>query len=138
MPAQKNPDDPFQQKPGQGFTRTAKNPNGIIGLAAKSAKNKGLTGSRRITEKIRWALRRDDDARGKAPKWGKAHKGRTKGVAHKSPTELPAGIKSAEDADYRPSCELAGSSRPEADTCLPFPKADIALRKLSGILKLLY
>jgi len=64
-----------------------------------------LTGSRRITEKIRWALRCDDDGREKAPKWGKAHKGRTKGVEHKIPTGLPAGIKSAEDADSRPSYE---------------------------------
>lgn len=93
---------------------TAKNPNGIIGLTAKSAKNMGLTGSRRITEKIRWALRCDGDGREKAPKWGKVHKGRTKGVEYKLPTELPAGIKLAEDADYRPSCELAGSSRPIA------------------------
>jgi len=65
----------------------------------------GFTGSGRIAKKIRWALHRNGDGRTKAPKWGKVHKGRTKGVAHKIPTGLPAGIKSAEDADYLPRYE---------------------------------
>jgi len=52
-----------------------------MGFTVKSAKNMGLTGSGRITGEIRRALRCCGNRRAKAPKWGKAHTGRTKGVA---------------------------------------------------------
>jgi hypothetical protein len=78
---QEKPDNPSKQKVGPKFTKTAKNSNGIPGFAANSTKNLVFSADERITEKVRNHQKMCNHAETKAPKWGKVHAARTKGVA---------------------------------------------------------
>ena len=81
MQFQEKPDNPSKQKAGPKSTKTAKNPDGIPGFAANSTENLVFSADERITEEFRNHQKMSDRAGTKAPKWGKAHVARTKGVA---------------------------------------------------------